>query len=219
MNIFDPALLWRAAPALVDALGNTLLLTIGALAIAIVAGFVLYLLTLSKRRISRTIAAATIATSRAVPEIVAIFWAYYCLPILFGIRLSGMACGILVLGLIGAGYVAEIVRGAIGAISRQQWEAATALALPRRITWTRVILPQAVPNMLAPMLNYLTDLLKATTLVAGIGVAEVAYAAYLQGAETYHYVEPLSAVALVFFALIFPLSLAARRLEQFTKAK
>lgn len=151
--------------------------------------------------------------TRATPEMIAIFWAYYCLPIVLGANLSGLTCGVLALGLIGGGYMAEIVRGGILAVDRGQWEAARSLAIPRPITWLYVIAPQAVRKMLPAVVNYFTDLLKATTLLAGIGVGEVAYVAYLSGSASFRYLEPLTGVAILFFLLIFPLSVLARRLN------
>lgn len=213
MSVFDPAQLWRAFPAILDALQTTLLLTLAALAVALLGGAVLCLIGRSRSRLLRGAVGSVTAVARATPEIAAIFWAYYCLPVLFDIRLSAISCVVLVLGVIGAGYVAEIARGAIAALPKGQWEAARALALPTPVIWLRVILPQVVPRMLAPLINYLTELLKATTLASAIGVSEVAYAAYIQGADSYRYVEPLTAVAVIFFLILFPLSLAARRFE------
>ena len=67
--------------------------------------------------------------------------------------------------------------------------------------------------MLPAVVNYFTDLLKATTLLAGIGVGEVAYVAYMSGSASFRYLEPLTGVAILFFLLIFPLSVLARHLN------
>lgn len=211
--MFDIDLLIKAAPTLIQGLGITFLVTVASFIIAGAGGFLLGLASLStKKGLARTASGFT-QVARATPEIIAIFWAYYCLPILLGANLSGITCGVLALGLIGAGYMAEIVRGGVQAVAKGQWEAAKALALPTPITWAYVILPQAVKKMLPPTVNYLSDLIKATTLLAGVGVGETAYAAYMQGAATYRYLEPLTGVAILFFLMIFPISLLARRLD------
>lgn len=211
--MFDVDLLVKAAPNLIQGLGITFLVTLASFLIASMGGLLLGLASLSARKGLARGASAFTQVARATPEIIAIFWAYYCLPILIGANLSGITCGILALGLIGAGYMAEIVRGGVQAIARGQWEAARALALPGGVTWAFVILPQAVKKMLPPTVNYLSDLIKATTLLAGVGVGETAYAAYMEGAATYRYLEPLTGVAILFFLMIFPLSLLARRLD------
>lgn len=211
--MFDIDLLIKAAPSLIQGLGITLLVTVASFLIAALGGFLLGLASLSARKGLARGASVFTQVARATPEIIAIFWAYYCLPILIGANLSGITCGILALGLIGAGYMAEIVRGGVQAIARGQWEAARALALPAGVTWAFVILPQAVKKMLPPTVNYLSDLIKATTLLAGVGVGETAYAAYMEGAATYRYLEPLTGVAILFFLMIFPISLLARRLD------
>jgi len=211
--MFDINLLLKAAPMLLQGLGITFLVTVAAFLIACAGGFLLGLASLSAKKWLARSASGFTHVARATPEIIAIFWAYYSLPILLGANLSGITCGILALGLIGAGYMAEIVRGGVLAIGKGQWEAAKSLALPRIIAWTHVVLPQAAKKMLPPTVNYLADLIKATTLLAGVGVGETAYAAYIEGAATYRYLEPLTGVAILFFLMIFPISLLARRLD------
>jgi ABC-type amino acid transport system permease subunit len=144
---------------------------------------------------------------------VLIFWSYFCIPLIFHIRVSGLLVGSVVLGLVAAAYFAEIFRAGIEGVSRGQIEAARSLGLRGFPQWRYVILPQALRLMIPPLVNYFTELIKNTTLLAGIGVAELSLEAYLLGGQTYRYVEFLSAIALVYFAVIFPVSLWSRRLE------
>lgn len=211
--MFDYRIVISAFPALLEGLVTTAFVTTAAFILATCLGSLLGAATLSPRRHLSKGALGFLHIARATPEMIAIFWAYYCLPILLGANLSGLTCGVLALGLIGGGYMAEIVRGGILAVDRGQWEAARSLAIPRTVIWFRVIAPQAVKKMLPAVVNYLTDLLKATTLLAGIGVSEVAYVAYLNGSASFRYLEPLTGVAILFFILIFPLSVMARRLN------
>lgn len=211
--MFDYQIVISAFPALLQGLVTTVLVTVAAFLLATGLGTLLGAATLSPRRSLSKGALGFLHIARATPEMIAIFWAYYCLPILLGANLSGLTCGVLALGLIGGGYMAEIVRGGILAIDRGQWEAARSLAIPRPVIWFRVIAPQAIRKMLPAIVNYFTDLLKATTLLAGIGVGEVAYVAYLNGSASFRYLEPLTGVAILFFLLIFLLSVMARRLN------
>lgn len=200
-------------PALIEGFWVTAEITLIALAVGISLGAVICAMRQSgKRRLDR-VAAAYILFFRATPEMVLIFWGYFCLPLIFQSRVSGLWTGSIVLGLVTAAYLAEIFRAGIGAVPRGQIEAATALGLKFRPKWRFVILPPAMRLMVPPLVNYFTELLKNTTLLSGIGVAELAMQAYILGGETYRYVEFLSAIALVYFAIIFPLSLLSRRLE------
>ncbi|WP_296744570.1 amino acid ABC transporter permease [Mesorhizobium sp.] len=217
--MFDYRQLIADLPSLIQGMGTTALVTLASFVVAACLGVLLGGASLSRRRPVALTARTVVQIARATPEMIAVFWAYYCLPILLGANLSGLTCGVLALGLIGGGYMAEIVRGGILAVDKGQWEAAKSLALPRAITWGRIIAPQAVRKMLPAVVNYFTDLLKATTLLAGIGVGEVAYVAYMSGSASFRYLEPLTGVAILFFLLVFPLSLLARHLSAGTRTQ
>ncbi len=210
---FDLNTLISTAPALLHGICLTALITFLAFVTASIFGLLGASVSWSNARIAACCSKAYIQLARATPEMIAIFWAYYCLPILLGASLSGLTCGVLALGLIGGGYMAEIIRGGVQSVERGQWEAANSLGLPRYITWSHIIAPQAIRKMVPAILNYFTDLLKATTLLAGIGVSEVAYAAYISGSASFRYLEPLTGVAILFFLIIFPLSVWARNLN------
>jgi len=154
---------------------------------------------------------------RTIPEIVLIFWMYYCLPPLLGVPPTpwmGILMGSLALALVSGAYLAEIFRAGIQSVSRGQWEAAGALALPRRTLWTRVVIPQATRIGVPPFINFLTELLKGTTLLATVGVADLALKAYVLGGQTFRYLEFLSAIALIYFVVIFPVARLAEHVER-----
>lgn len=211
--MWDTSLLLRVMPALGSGLAVTLAITLAAFILATGLGLVLAACSRSNVAAVRRGAGAFSVFTRSVPELIAIFWVYYCFPVLFDLRISGVVGGTLALGLIGSGYMGEVIRAGIAAVPDGQWQAARALALPRFILWRDIVLPQATRKMLPAILNQFTDMLKNSTLLAGVGVAEIAYAAYLAGSATYRYLEPLTGVALLFFIVIFPLSMIARRLS------
>ncbi|MGE4247747.1 MAG: amino acid ABC transporter permease [Parvibaculaceae bacterium] len=199
---------------LLQGLKNTLHITIAVTIIGVIAGMALCVM---RRATSRWLAAAAkayIAFFRITPELALIFWAYFCLPPLFGLMLSGWLSGTLALGLVAAAYFAEIYRAGIESIARGQWEAGEALGLNRSAVWIKVVLPQALRRMIPALVNYLTEIIKNSTLLAGVGVAEMAYQAYTLGAQTFRYVELLSSIAMLFFIIIFPISLYSRRIER-----
>ncbi len=200
-------------PLLIEGLWITLQVTGIALTVGIILGAALCAVRLSGRRLHDRFASGYILFFRATPEMILIFWGYFCVPLIFQIKVSGLWTGSITLGLVTAAYLAEIFRAGVMAVPKGQIEAATSIGLRGYPKWRFVILPQALRLMVPPLVNYFTELLKNTTLLSGIGVAELALQAYLLGGQTYRYVEFLSAIALIFFAIIFPLSLLSRRLE------
>jgi His/Glu/Gln/Arg/opine family amino acid ABC transporter permease subunit len=207
---FEWTVIWSHWDALLRGFGMSLAITLVALAIGVALGLVLCASRLSGRRGVAGPARGYVTFFRITPEMVLIFWAYFCLPPLFDLRLSAWLSGTLALGLVAAAYLAEIFRAGIEAVPRGQIEAAKALGLGPVPRWLRILLPQAIRRMAPAFLNYLTEILKNSTLLAGIGVAELAYEAYTLGAMTYRYLELFTAIGVLFFAIIFPLSLLTR---------
>lgn len=160
------------------------------------------------------LAAGYVTVFRVIPEAVLIFWMFYCLPPLTGYQVSGLWSGSLALALVSAAYLAEIFRAGIQSVDKGQWEAAKALALPRGTLWRRIVVPQAMRLSTPPFINFLTELLKGTTLLATIGVADLALQAYVLGAQTFRYLEFLTAIAVLYFVIIFPVARFAEWMER-----
>lgn len=211
---FDPAFIWRHSEALLSGLVVTLqILALGG-AIAIVGGALLLAARIGMGATMRRLAIGYIVFFRTTPEVILIFWAYYCIPFVFGQRLTGFWAGTITLGLIGAAYLAEILRGGIAAVPKGQREAAASLGLPAYPTWRCIILPQALRLSVPPFVNYFTEFLKNTTLLAAIGVADLALTAFTLGGQTFRHFEFLTAIAVLYFLMILPVSLYARTLEK-----
>jgi polar amino acid transport system permease protein len=121
---------------------------------------------------------------------------------------------VIALGLHYSTYAAEVYRAGIEAVPVGQWEAATALSLPRTRTWRAVILPQAIPRVLPALGNYTISMLKETPLLLVIGVTDIAGAAFQSGSKAFRYVEPITAAGLLFLVLSLVASLFVRWLER-----
>jgi His/Glu/Gln/Arg/opine family amino acid ABC transporter permease subunit len=169
---------------------------------------------LSQSVAARISANAFVNLFRTIPETVVVFWVYYCLPLLLDQRLSSTACGLIALSVYAAAYLAEIFRAGIQAVPRGQVEAGHALGMSGYYVWRCVIVPPAVRNMMPAIINLVADLIKASSLLSAIGVAELYYEANVLAAETYRYMELLSAAAILYFLTIFGLSMTARRAER-----
>jgi His/Glu/Gln/Arg/opine family amino acid ABC transporter permease subunit len=207
---FDYHVLVQYYPDLLDGWVMTLIIAVIAAVSGTVIGLIVCMVRLSGRRVLPRIAAAYTNVFRTIPEMSLIFWIYFCAPPLLDLRLSAFASGAATLSLVSGAYMAEIFRAGVLSLPKGQFEAAQALALPRLVRWRLVILPQAVRAMTPAFVTYLTELLKNTALLSAIGVAELAYAASTLGAQTFRYMEFMTAIALAFFAIIFPLSVLGR---------
>jgi His/Glu/Gln/Arg/opine family amino acid ABC transporter permease subunit len=210
---FDPSVVWRNLPALLDGAKLTVLSFLIALGIGMPLGALICAARLGERGPLAAVAQGYVTVMRATPEIVLIFWIFYCLPPIVGYAVSGLTAGSVALGLVAGAYLGEIFRAGVQSVPRGQAEAARALALSRTTIWTRIIGPQAARLSIPFFINYMTELLKGTTLLATIGVAELALKSYVLGAQTFRYMEFLSAIAIFYFIIIFPVARLAEWVE------
>jgi polar amino acid transport system permease protein len=158
---------------LFQGLPPTVVAAVGGIALTIVLSFAAGLALLSPRRWVRAISRIYVEGFRGTSEVVQLFWIYFVLPLLVGVQLVPLFAGLLVLGLNHGAYGAEIVRGAVRSVPRAQYEGCVALSLsPTQRMW-RVILPQAVVEMLPSFNNLFIQLLKSTSILSLITVAEV----------------------------------------------
>jgi polar amino acid transport system permease protein len=204
--------LTELVPPLVDGLVVTVELTLGGAAIAVGAAFLAGLGRLSGHRWLRYPAIAYIEIFRGTSALVQLFWFYFVLP-LFGLNISAMAAGMLALGLNTGAYGAEVVRGAIQAVPRGQREAAVALNMTRAQTLARIIVPQALIAMLPPAGNLLIELLKNTSLVSLIAIAELTFRAQALRAATLQTGEIFVLILILYFAVSLVIMGMVRWLE------
>ncbi|GGN99315.1 amino acid ABC transporter permease [Nocardia rhizosphaerihabitans] len=161
-----------------DGLPFTVWATVGGIALTIVLSSVAGIALLSRYRLPRVLARIYVESLRGSSEVVQLFFFAVALPIFLGVSLGAtdrglLVIGILVLGLNHGAYGAEIVRGAIRSVPAGQVEAAIAVNLsPRQRLW-RIVLPQAVVEMLPSFNNLFIQLLKGTALLSFIAVPEI----------------------------------------------
>jgi polar amino acid transport system permease protein len=161
-----------------DGLWVTIYVTLFCALAALVLAFVLGLMARTERLLPRTVARVIIEFFRGTSLLVQLFWLFYVLPLLpypFGFRLDSLLVAVLAFALNFGAYGAEVVRGAINAVPKPQWEGAVALNLSPFQRMRRVILPQALPLMVPPFNNLLIQLLKSTPLIFLIGLTDLTY--------------------------------------------
>jgi polar amino acid transport system permease protein len=151
----------------------TVIATVGGIALTIVLSFVAGLALLSPLRWVRVISRIYVEGLRGTSEVVQLFWIFFALPVLVGFEFVPLWGGVVVLGLNHGAYGAEIVRGAVQSVPRAQYEGALALSLSPGQRMRRVILPQAVAEMIPPFNNLFIQLLKSTSLLSFVFIPEI----------------------------------------------
>lgn len=203
--------------ALLTALLKTLEFTAVGFAGAALLGLGVALLRLSPIRVLRLPAAIYTEVFKNVPLLAIIFLTYFGLPSA-GIELSIFQAGAASLIVFYAAYLSEIFRAAISGVHGGQQEAAQALGLGRLTTFSHVILPQALRIALPGTNTMLVDLLKSTSLLVTISAAELMSEGQLIASQTFRALEVYGVIAVIYFALCYPLSQLLLWLERKTRA-
>ena len=195
-------------------LGLTVLYTI----VSVAAGLLLGLIAGSARAFGNRWVAAPfrlyIEIFRCTPLLVQLIWMYYALPVLIGASMSPSTASFLTLSLYTGAFYAEIFRGGINAVDKGQWEAGKATGMLPVTVFRRIVLPQAVRLMLPSFINQTVMQLKNTSLVSTIAVADLVYQGSVITAATYRPLEVYTTVAVLYFAVLFPITSFAEWLER-----
>jgi polar amino acid transport system permease protein len=149
---------------------------------------------------------------RSTPLLVQLFFLFYVVP-QWGPSMSPLTTGIVGLGLHYSTYTSEVYRAGIEGVPAGQWEAATALSLSKRRTWTSVILPQAVRRVIPALGNYVIIMLKESPQMAAIGALDMLGQAQGYSQATFTY-EAISVVGVAFIVIAYPASVLLRALER-----
>ena len=151
----------------------TVALTLACVTLSVVLGFLLYLPRVADNPYLNALNRCLVELFRSIPPLVSILWVYYGLPVLTGVDLNPFFSGLVALSLYGAAFMAEIYRGGVQSIGRGQFEAADSIGLSMFDKLVFVIFPQALRRCLPAMGNQFVILLKMSSLVSVIGLAEV----------------------------------------------
>lgn len=192
----------------------TIKLTLMGSALALVVAFVAGLGRISRRAALRWLSTAYIEFFRGTSIFVQLFWIYFVLPMTGLWAPTPMQAGVLALGLNVGAYGAEVVRGAILAVPRDQYEACIAVNLTRFQRMRHVILPQALPLMLPTFGNNAIELLKATSVVSLISLADMTFQAQVVRSQTGNTLLPFVTILVLYFAMSSVLSFAIRSYER-----
>lgn len=201
-------------PSLLKGAAITLQVTMLSLLLAAVLSFLAGFARLSANKHIRLASAFYVEVFRGTSLLVQLFWFYYALPLL-GIELSALVAGVVALGLNFGAYGSEVVRSAMLAVPKGQTEAAIALNMGRWLRMRRVILPQAVLIMLPSFGNLMIELLKSTSLISLITMADLTFQGMLlrtfDASRTF---EIFLLILVMYFLMAYPLTLVMRWLER-----
>jgi polar amino acid transport system permease protein len=200
-------------PILLKGAVVTVQVTVLSFVLSSVIGLALALMRLSPVRAVSTIGASIVNVIRGLPIIVQLFYIYFVLPDI-GIQLSAFQAGVIGLGIAYSAYQAENFRAGIEAVDAGQHEAARALGMRGALVMRRVILPQAFRIALPPYGNTLVMMLKDSSLVSTITVAEMTRAGQLIASSTFQNMTVYTLVALLYLLMSLPLVYGLRRLER-----
>ncbi|WP_434445309.1 ectoine/hydroxyectoine ABC transporter permease subunit EhuD [Lentzea sp. E54] len=211
---FDWQTAWNAVPPLLQGLLTALQATALGYVLALVLGLVFALARRSHRPWVRLPVAFVVEFVRSTPLLVQLFFLFFVLPTV-GVELSPMLTGAIGLGVHYATYTSEVYRAGIDGVPAGQWEAATALSMPRRRTWTRIILPQAIPRVVPALGNYAISMFKDTPQLTVITVAEMLSVVKSLGSQNFQYLELITMAGLLYLAaallIAWPVRIAERR--------
>lgn len=212
-QIWDNRFAVEVLPKLLEAFWLTIRLTIVGMAIALVLGLCVAVTRYPRIPVVSQLFDFYVLFIRGTPLLVQIFAVYFILPE-YGITLSNFTAGVLVLGINYSAYTAEVYRAGIEALPKGQWEAATALNLPRSRTWTKIVLPQSIAMIIPVLGNYLIQMFKDTALLYAIGTLEVMTTARSIGQSTGQFLEPLTIAGLMYLVISYISALGIRRMER-----
>jgi len=205
--------LWDVFRNLLLAARWTVLLSLIAFVGGGVVGLALLVVRIAKWRGASTLVAGYVQLFQGTPLLMQLFLAYFGLA-LFGLNVSAWVAAALALTLYSSAFLTEIWRGCVDAVPKGQWEASQALALNLREQLRHVIGPQALRVAVPPTVGFLVQVIKGTALASVIGFVELTKAGTMITNATFRPFTVYACVALMYFALCYPISAWSRTLER-----
>jgi polar amino acid transport system permease protein len=199
---------WTIIPASAGALARgaliTIALTVLTMAIAVPCGIGVAMLRESRFRLVALVATCFVELFRNLPIILVVYWAFYVMPVLFGIAFSPFITGLVALSLNNTAYNSETFRSGIKSIRKGQTEAALALGMSETQAFRKIVLPQAWRRVLPVLATTWVTLFKDTSLVSVIAVGDLAHTAMQIRSQTFRVIEMLTAMAAIYWLLGYP---------------
>ncbi|PPC78864.1 amino acid ABC transporter permease [Pokkaliibacter plantistimulans] len=184
----------------------TLSITMSCAVIGSLAGFAISLLRMSPFAWVRLPVSLYVEFFRGTPLLIQLFWVFFCFPVVFGLNIPPYVSVTLALVLYMAAITSETFRGALKSIASEQHDACTALGLSARVKVLYVIFPQALLRAIPPLLSNVVSLFKESALISSVGIADLMFVGQNISNSTARPVEFLTATAVIYFLVAFPLT-------------
>jgi len=209
---------WDVIPGNLDfmlaGLQQTLIICACTLVLSVFGGLAIALMDMSRYRALRFIGVGFGEIIRNTPILVQILWVYYVLPMVFGISIDALPACIIALAIYSSAFLAEAFRAGIQAVPQGQREAAHVLGLGPWHTFNRIVLPQAVRLTLPAIAANFVQLIKYSSLGSVISVSEITRRGMELSATAFRPLEIFTFIAVVYFAICWPLAMAIRLWER-----
>lgn len=209
---------WDVIPQNIDflmvGLQNTLIISALTLGLAMAGGLIIAMLDMSKFWPARAIGVSFGELIRNTPILVQLLWVYYVLPMVGGINLTAFTAVVIGLSIYSSAFIAEAYRAGIQAVPVGHREAAQVLGLSQVQTFTRIVLPQAIRMTLPPLAANFVQLIKYSSLGAVISVSEITRRGMELSASIFRPLEVFTFIAIVYFAICWPLAMGIRFWER-----
>ncbi len=151
---------------------------------------------------------------RGTPIVVQLLIFYYVLLPIMGIKMTGVEVSVLVFGLNSGAYISEMMRAGILSVDSGQMEAGRAVGLSFFTTMIKIVIPQAVKNILPTLGNEFIALIKETSVVSFVGAADLYVAFNLIGTNSYEFMVPYLAMAIIYVVIVLIISLGIKIMER-----
>ena len=203
----------------VQGLQNTLLIAITGLIIGIVIGTLIAtvrVLPKYKRlpKVLNAICSVYVSLFRGTPMVVQLLVFYYVLLPIIGVHITGVQVAMVVFGLNSGAYISEIMRSGIQSVDSGQLEAGRAVGLSFGVTMVKIVIPQAVKNILPTLGNEFISLIKETSVVSFVGAADLYVAFSYIGSNSYEFMVPYLVMAMIYIVLVLIISQLIKLLER-----
>jgi len=212
-RVFDWTFVSHYAPFFVGGAEMTLFISVFGIILAIVVGLVCAGIEIARIPVLRQIARVYIELSRNTPLLVQLYFLYFGLPKL-GLAWSSEQCAIIGLGFLGGSYMAEAMRGGLETIPEVQRESAYVLGLSKWQTLSRVVVPQAISTSIPGIVANVIFLIKESSVVSAIALADVMYMAKDLIGMYYDTYESLFLLIVAYLVILLPISLFGTWLER-----
>ena len=203
----------------VEGLKNTLLIAVIGLIIGIVIGTLIATVRVIPKykvlpRILNGVCSFYVGLFRGTPMVVQLLVFYYVMLPIIGVKMTGVNVSILVFGLNSGAYISEIMRSGILSVDHGQMEAGRAVGLSFGTTMMKIVIPQAVKNILPTLGNEFIALIKETSVVSFVGAADLYVAFNYIGSNSYEFMVPYLVMAIIYIVIVLLISLGIKCMER-----